>query len=126
MTTNPIMDQKRARLRDLQRLRELAHPYLPNGQTPITEVLPLMPSGERAEVLALLDRTATWDESPETTAARQEMLLRLAEYETVARGILDSDPALEGHARATLGRLEELRNKLAGLPPAPRGDGSAS
>lgn len=139
MTDNPVYDQKAARFRDLERLRELVHPYVPGPSAPIVDALPLMPPADRAEANAILDRLGIVGESPEKTAARQDSLLRLAEMEAIVRDVIARphylirggkvvtdpqtgeplpDPSLERRARAELAELERLRSRLTGLPPA--------
>ena len=144
--TDPGTDQQAARRRDLQRLRELTHPYVTGGSERLRDVIPRMPAAEAAEALDLLERTATWDEPPEATAARQEALLRYAGYETFLREVLarphykvrngkivtdpetgepvtDEAPARE--ARALLARLERDQARLAGLPHPDDGETAA-
>lgn len=116
--TDPITDQKRAQLRDLRRLRELMHPYVTSGSEDFYDALPRMPEEQRLEALGLIRATATWDEPAETTQARQDALLRLAEYEAVTREVLVRSPGLADQVRAILSELERDRARLAGLPPA--------
>jgi len=114
--TDPVTDQKKARLRDLQRLRELMHPYVTSGAEDFRDAIPRMPDAEADEALALIDRTATWHEPPETAAARQEALLRLAEYEAIALDVLARNP--HSGLRGILDDIARYRDRLAGLPPA--------
>lgn len=139
MTDNPDFDQKAARFRDLERLRELVHAYISGPSMPFVNALPLMPAAERTEARAILDRLGSVGEPPEKTAERQEMLLRLAETEAIVHQILAqphylvrkgkvvmdpqtgqplSDPAFDRRARAQLAGLERLRSRLTGMPPA--------
>lgn len=140
----PDNDQKRARLRDLERLRELIHPHVTSGDEPIRDALHRMPPADRAEVETLLASTAA--EAPEKAAAREEILLDLARAEAgmreiltrphykVRRGKVVTDPAtgepvrdtaFEKRARDLLDAITHDRDRYAGLPPRQDDGGSA-
>jgi hypothetical protein len=119
MTTDPTHDQARARLADLQRLKELMARRSAGGDTPIAITISRMPPEDRAEAEAILGRVGPIGEDPAIVAARRDMLLRIADWETTAQGIRD-DPgtstALRDHAAGTLANIAELRQALTGLP----------
>lgn len=136
MTTDPNIDQKRARLADLQRLRELILPHLAG---PEVDALSRMPAAEASEARELLDRIGPIGEDPAITAARQEELLRLAEIEGIIHEVLGRphykvcggkvvtdpdtgepvpDDAFERAIRARLAVVERMRERLTGLLPA--------
>jgi hypothetical protein len=138
MTANPAGDQDRARLADLERLKELVHPHLPHPGAPIQQALPHMTLDDRAEALAIVARLGDIGEPPESTRARQQILLDLASAEDALREILDRGQPrhragkvlldlqtgrplrnrnVDRSARAQLRQLERLRSKLTGLPP---------
>jgi hypothetical protein len=137
MTAHPGSDQARARIADLERLRQLVHPHLPYPQAPIQQALPHMTRDDRDETLGILSRLDDIGEDPETAEARQQILLDLARGEAAVREILDRgqprhrggrvllDPQtgepirnknVDRSARALLRRIERQRSQLTGLP----------
>lgn len=140
MTASPARDQKAACLRDLERLRDLIRPYSGGGSAPISHAIARMPAAERAEARDILTRIGTLGEDPDRAAAREQILLSLAQAEALVREILDRgqprhrggevllDPQTgeplrnrntDRRAVALLRRLERQRAQLTGLPPAP-------
>ena len=137
MTASPGRDQKAARLRDLERLRELIRPYSTDTAAPIDHAIARMPAAEHFEARDILARIGALGEDPDKAAGRQEILLDLAQAETVLHEILArphykirdgqvvTDPAtgepvrddtVERQARAELRKFERLRSRLTGLP----------
>lgn len=114
---SPAGDQATARLRDLQRLRELIHPHTTSPHAPVTEALARMPPGDAAEARSILARLGTIGENPEKTTARREALLRLADYEVLLRDIITHGQPGTRRARRVMADLEQLRARLTGLPP---------
>ncbi len=137
VSTSQDRDQKTARLRDLERLRDLVHPYTTSKGAPIGDAIGRMPAAEQTEALHLLSRLSDISEDPEKTAARQQILLDLARAEDVLRDILGrphfkirngqvvTDPATgepvpdhkpEQEARRLLADMDRLRSQITGLP----------
>lgn len=148
MPPTPRDDQNAIRFRDLQRLQDLTAPYVTDGSVSIVDVLALMPAADRDEASTILDRISDLGEPADKRAARQEILLDLAEAENHLQDVLARrqplvrdgqvvidpdtgkplpDPAIERNARELLARLERLRSSLTGLPADPEdaaaGDG---
>jgi len=117
-------DQMIARLRDLERLRELVEPYVTDSSADYREqALPRMPAAERAEAEEIIARTGTLDS---TLAGLQDKLLDLiAEMDVFYRGVLarerargaQADPEDLQQDREILAALERYRNQVTGLNP---------
>jgi transcriptional regulator with XRE-family HTH domain len=137
-TASPGRDQKAAHLRDLERLRELIRPYSTDTSAPIARAIARMPAEGQAEARDILARLGTTGEDPEKAAARQQILLDIAEAETALRDLLGrphykirdgrivTDPGTgepvpdrktEREARALLAEMDRIRTRLTGLPP---------
>jgi hypothetical protein len=113
-----------ARLRDLERLRELVEPYVTDSSADYREqALPRMPAAERAEAEEIIARIGTLDP---TLAGLQEKLLDLiAEMDVFYRDVLarerargaQADPEDLRQDQEILAALERYRNQIADLNP---------
>ena len=112
------------RLQDLERLRELAEPYVTDSSADYREdALTRMPAAERAEAEEIIARIGALDP---TLATQQEKLLGLvAEMEVFYRDTLDrerargaqTDPKDLRQTQEILAALERYRNQIIDLKP---------
>jgi hypothetical protein len=124
LPADPRRDQMIARLRDLERLRELTEPYVTDSGAGYREdALTRMPAVERADAEEIIARIGTVDP---TLATLQDRLLGLiAEMDVFYRDVLDdeqaqgaqADPEVLRHAREILAALERYRDQITGLKP---------
>ena len=121
---SPRRDQMIVRLQDLERLRELAEPYVTDSSADYREdALTRMPAAERAEAEEIIARIGALDP---TLATQQEKLLGLvAEMEVFYRDTLDrerargaqTDPKDLRQTQEILAALERYRNQIIDLKP---------
>lgn len=124
LPADPRRDQMIARLRDLERLRELTEPYVTDSGAGYREdALTRMPAAERAQAEEIIARIGTADP---TLATLQDRLLGLiAEMDSFYSDVLDderaqgaqADPEVVRHAQEILAALERYRNQITGLKP---------
>jgi hypothetical protein len=121
---DPRRDQMIVRLRDLDRLRELAEPYVTDSSADYREdALPRMPAAERGEAEEIIARIGTLD--PTLAALQEKLLGLLAEMEVFYRDVLgreqargaQADPEDLRQAQDILDAVERYRNQITGLKP---------
>jgi hypothetical protein len=116
--SDPVQDQTVARLTDLQRLRDLTHPYSTSPHADIRETLARMPTAERAEAEDIISRLGDIDSTRQQH--RQKILLDLARMEPYLDQ-LAKNPANAEEVGRLRGEVERLRSQLTGLPGDPDG-----
>ena len=108
---DPGLDEDKAKLRDLYRLRELYQRYLPPSYPgSIRDPVPFMTPEDRAETLGILERVVIYDEPRWKTQMRQEMLLGLAEIEAHSLEFLE-----HGHPVITDDGRDRHRSRNRGV-----------
>jgi hypothetical protein len=124
LPASPHGEEMIARLRDLDRLRELTEPYVTDsGADYRYDALPRMPAAERAEAEEITARIGPLD--PTLAALQEKLLGLLAEIEVFYRGVLDRGQARGARAgqeelrqaQDILAALERYRSQVTGLKP---------
>jgi hypothetical protein len=113
-----------ARLRDLERLRELVEPYVTDSSADYREqALPRMPAAERAEAEEIMARIGTLD--PTLAGLQNRLLDLIAEMDVFYRDVLarqrargaGADPEDLRQDREILAALERYRDQITDLKP---------
>ncbi len=121
---SPRLDEMVARLRDLERLRELTEPYVTDSGAGYREdALTRMPAVERADAEEIIARIGTAD--PTLTTLQDRLLALIAEMDMFYRDVLDderaqgakADPEVVRQTQEILAALDRYHTQVTGLKP---------
>jgi hypothetical protein len=124
LPADPRRDQLIARLRDLERLRELTAPYVTDSGAGYREdALTRMPAVERADAEEIIARIGTAD--PTLTTLQDRLLALIAEMDVFYRDVLDdeqaqgakADPEVVRQTQEILAALDRYHSQITGLEP---------